>query len=60
MTHYSLPKGTYYDKVSKSNPVFDIHDLIGLEMNYINSFDINTEMDFELAKMLFKLRQKRH
>lgn len=51
-----ITKGTYYDKASKYNPVFDIHDLIGLEMSSLNSFDINTEMDFELAKMIFKLR----
>ena len=53
-----ITKGEYFEKVSYTDPLFDIHDLIGLEMNHLNSFDINTEMDFHLAEILC-LRKKR-
>ncbi|TLX80363.1 MAG: acylneuraminate cytidylyltransferase family protein [Thaumarchaeota archaeon] len=49
-----ISKGQYYERISHHKPLFDTTDLIGLEMNYPNSFDINTEMDFHIANLLLK------
>jgi N-acylneuraminate cytidylyltransferase/CMP-N,N'-diacetyllegionaminic acid synthase len=55
-----ITKGKYYQTASHSHPLFDTTDLVGLEMSYINSFDINTEVDFLMAEVLFKIRNTRN
>ena len=49
-----ISKTQYFKSVSIDQPAFDLHDLIGLEMSTLHSFDINTELDFYIATCLYK------
>ena len=50
-----VSKTEYFENVTLKDPIFDIHSLMGLEMNYLHSFDINTEFDFRVAKSMLNL-----
>ena len=53
-----ISKRQYFDSASISKPVIDLNDLTGLEMNPLHSLDINTNLDFEIAKKLYPLLNK--
>jgi len=53
-----ISKRQYFDTASIHKPVIDLNDLTGLEMDPLNSLDINTNLDFEIAKKLHPLLKK--
>lgn len=49
-----ISKKEFFDKKSNKSLIFDRNNCVGLKMDYINSYDINTEFDFQIADLLCK------
>jgi len=47
-----ISKITFFDKKFKSGLIVDMNNIVGLKMSSINSYDINTELDFKIAEYL--------
>ena len=49
-----ITKTKYFDTDSMTNPIFDMSDMSYLVMKDLNSFDINSELDFKILKACTK------
>jgi len=49
-----ISKIEYFTSATLKHPIVDIHNMHGVEMSQLHSFDINSKLDFELAKKLIK------
>lgn len=51
-----ITKTDYFFMISQDQPVFNLKDLTWIELPILNSFDINTKLDFEIARCLCKIK----
>ena len=54
-----ITKTKFFKNKSTKNKIIDFDNSIGIKMNHLNSYDINTELDFKIAKCIYKENIKR-